>query len=80
MLESFVENFNEDPNDPDYNISNEADDSSDGKTNVDSTEDVTTDRETLQTPPPENAEKIDNTEHGSAQNDSLIDEDVQSVC
>ena len=75
LFESLEENFNEDPNDPDYNISNEADDSSDGETIVDSTEDVTTDSETLQTPAPENAEKIDNTEHGSAQNESLIDED-----
>ena len=75
LFESLEENFNEDPNDPDYNISNEADDSSDGETIVDSTEDVTTDSETLQTPAPENAEKIDNTENGSAQNESLIDED-----
>ena len=75
LFESLEENFNEDPNDPDYNISNEADDSSDGETIVDSTEDVTTDSETLQTPAPENAEKIDNTKHGSAQNESLIDED-----
>ena len=76
LFESLEENFNEDPNDPDYNISNEADDSSDGETIVDSTEDVTTDSETLQTTPPENAEKIDTTEHGSAQNESLIDEDT----
>ena len=69
MFECLEENFNEDPNDPDYNISNEADDSSDGETNVDSTEDITTDSETLQTTHPENAEIIDNTEHGSAQND-----------
>ena len=63
LFKRLVENFREDPNDLDYKISNEADDSSDGETNVDFTEDLATDSETLLTPPPGNAEKIVNTEY-----------------